>query len=95
MQSVEGREGRAPNGEPISNGRRRLQSASSEAAACALQTYWSASGRIWAIDAIARKATTAVEREVLEQLRGVEQQRATLARDALAEIWGITLRRSA
>ena len=88
-------EARAPNGEPISDGQRRLQSAPSEAAACALQTYWSASGRMWAIDELARRTPSPVERQLLEQLRQAEGQRAILARDALAEIWGITLRRSA
>jgi hypothetical protein len=81
----------ALSGNPTTDGQRGRQSPSSEAAAYAMQTYWSALGRVWAIEALVARTPDAVERHALEQLRIVEERRAATAQDVLAEIWGIPL----
>jgi hypothetical protein len=82
-------------GEPLAAGQRRRQprAPSSEAAACAMQTYWSATGRTRTIELLLARTPDPVEHQALQELKAVEEQRATVARDALAEIWGFELSR--
>jgi hypothetical protein len=79
------------SGDPVVSRQHEMRFPPSEAASFAMQTYWSASGRVWAIQSIIARTRDAVERHALEQLRSVEERRAAAAEDVLAEIWAIPL----
>ena len=82
-------------GEPLSVGRWTRDDlvchAASAAAGLAVQTYWSASGRIWSLTIIAAQTGDPCERGAVLDLLAVEQARKETARRTLQEVWGITL----
>jgi hypothetical protein len=83
-------------GEPIARGRcaeTRPSGPLPQAAAFLVRTCSEASGRAWAARELADQSTNPREREALLRLEAAEEQRVGIAREALQEVWGITLGR--
>jgi hypothetical protein len=65
------------------------------APAAVLQMYWAAAGLSWRFAQLSAQSEDPLEKEKLAQLRQFEEERMALARNLMAELWGIRIERPA